>query len=378
MKKIDVEDLQHIATGAAILGAGGGGDPLVGKLMAEQAIRAHGPVTVIDADEVADDALIIPSAMMGAPSVMLEKLPSGEEPEAAFRALERYMGKTASAVVSIEAGGLNSCIPIYTAATLGLPLVDADGMGRAFPELPMVSFSLGGVSATPMVVCDERGNKVVLETATNAWSETISRTVTVAMGLSSMLAIYPMDGVRFKRLAVRGTISLAHRIGKTIADSSHATEDPTDAILKVTKGYRLFTGKITDVVRDLTTGFVRGTVSLEGIDADRGHACEVAFQNENLIASRDGEPVAMTPDLITVIDRETALPVTTESLRYGRRVHVIGMPCDPIWRTPEGIAQVGPRYFQYDLDYRPIEDLAAAAGSVAAPTSSGSHQGGER
>ena len=361
MTKIDVEDLRCIATGAAVLGAGGGGDPLVGRLMAEQAIRRHGPVTVISPDELGDDELVIPSAMMGAPSVLIEKLPGGQEPEASFRALERYLGRTARAVIPIEAGGLNSCIPIYTAATLGLPLIDGDGMGRAFPELPMVSFSLGGVSATPMVVCDERGNKVVLETLTNAWSETISRTVTVAMGLSSMLAIYPMNGSEVKRLAVRGTISLAHRIGSTIEHSNASEVDPTEAILAVSGGERLFTGKIVDVVRDLTTGFVRGSVTLEGIDQDRDHTCRVDFQNENLVATRDGRVVATTPDLITALDCETAQPITTENLRYGRRAHIIAMPCDPIWRSEEGLKLVGPRYFGYELDYRPLQNAAGGS-----------------
>ena len=39
-----------------------------------------------------DDALIIPSAMMGAPTVMLEKLPRGTEIVTAFRALEDFLG----------------------------------------------------------------------------------------------------------------------------------------------------------------------------------------------------------------------------------------------------------------------------------------------
>lgn len=358
MQTLTEKDLEYVAVGAAILGAGGGGDPEIGKLMAKQAIRRHGPVKLISAEEVADDDLVIPSAMMGAPAVMLEKLPNGAEPEFAFRALEKFLGRDAVAVIPIEAGGLNSCIPIYTAAVLGLPLVDGDGMGRAFPELPMVTFGIGGVPATPMVVCDEKGNKIVLETVDNAWSETLARNLTVAMGLASMLAIYPMNGDELKRFAVRGTISLARKIGEAILESRHAEKNPVDAILDVTRGYRLFEGKIIDVVRDLTTGFVRGTVTVEGIDGDKGSMCTVDFQNENLVATVDGRPRAITPDLITLIDRESGMPITTENLRYGRRAIVIGMPCDPFWRTDAGIAQVGPRYFGYDLDYRPVEELA--------------------
>ena len=46
MREIKVEDLRDLARGAAVLGTGGGGDPYVGRLLAQQAIRRHGPVTL--------------------------------------------------------------------------------------------------------------------------------------------------------------------------------------------------------------------------------------------------------------------------------------------------------------------------------------------
>jgi DUF917 family protein len=60
--------------------------------------------------------------------------------------------------------------------------------------------------------------------------------------------------------------------------------------------------------------------------------------------------------LIIVLNGETAEPVTTEEIRYGFRVSVLAAPCDPRWRSPEGLALVGPRYFGYDFDYVPVED----------------------
>ncbi len=358
MRYLKEEDIDRIAIGAAILGSGGGGDPYVGKLMAKRAIAANGPVRLVEADEVADDALVIPSAMMGAPAVMLEKLPNGGEPAMAFRALEKYLGRKADAVISIEAGGLNSCIPIYTAASLDLPLIDADGMGRAFPELPMVSFSVGGVPASPMVVCDEKGNKMVLETIDNAWAENLARTATVAMGLASMLGIYSMDGSTMKRLAIRGTMSLAAAIGERILAAAQSKTSPVDSVLELTKGFRLFEGKIVDITRDLASGFIRGKVRFDGLDSFKRRLFELEFQNENLIGRCDGTPVAMTPDLITVVDKEKGMPITTENLKYGQRTVVIGMPCNPFWRTEAALRQVGPRYFKYDIDYEPIERLA--------------------
>jgi hypothetical protein len=53
---------------------------------------------------------------------------------------------------------------------------------------------------------------------------------------------------------------------------------------------------------------------------------------------------------------ETGMPITTEYLRYGFRVVVIGMPSPQMWRTPEALKVIGPKYFGYDLDYVPIEE----------------------
>ena len=101
--------------------------------------------------------------------------------------------------------------------------MDGDGMGRAFPEIPMVSFSLEGVSASPMVCVDEKGNKALFNAIDNAWVETLSRTVTIAMGLLSYTGSYAIKGETLKRSAVRGTISLCIQIGKAIIDGLFKT-----------------------------------------------------------------------------------------------------------------------------------------------------------
>ena len=122
-----------------MLGTGGGGDPYIGKLMARESIRRYGPVDLYTLDELNDEDLIVPTAMMGAPTVMVEKVPNGDDIVNAFLSVGKYIGKPVRATMSIEAGGLNSVVPIYAAARLRLPMVDCDGMGRAFPELQMVT-----------------------------------------------------------------------------------------------------------------------------------------------------------------------------------------------------------------------------------------------
>lgn len=146
-KLITIDDLDDLAVGAAILGTGGGGDPYIGKLMARAAIEAHGPVRLLALDELADDLSIVACGAMGAPTILIEKIPSGEEMGRALDLYARYTGRTLDALIPFEAGGINSTIPIMAAAKLGLPVIDADGMGRAFPQLEMETFNVYGVPA---------------------------------------------------------------------------------------------------------------------------------------------------------------------------------------------------------------------------------------
>lgn len=353
LRTIHAEDLEDIAIGGAILGTGGGGDPYVGKLMAQEAIRKHGPVKLIDVEELPDDALVVPVCMMGAPTVMTEKLPQGDELMNAFRQLEKVLGRKIDAVLCGEAGGINSTTPFVVAAASGLPLVDGDGMGRAYPELQMETFTLHGVSATPMVLCDDKGNSLVLETVSNGWTERLARAATVEMGGSALLAFYPMSGEVAKKAVVRGTLSLCVNLGRTLRETRTAHADPVAAITKLLGASVIFNGRVTDVDRRTIGGFARGSARFDGLDKWKGHSFKLDFQNEFLMAERDGRIICTTPDLITLLEAETGAPVTADSLRYGLRLVALAFPCNPQWQTLAGIALVGPRYFGYDTDYRP-------------------------
>lgn len=359
MRTIGLDQIEDIALGASLLGAGGGGDPYIGKLMAMGAIREYGPVTLLDPDEIPDDALIVPMAMMGAPTVLAEKAANGRECRALYDVVSTYFGRKVYAFMPMEAGGFNSMFPIVCSATLGLPLVDVDGMGRAFPELQMVTFTIGGVSATPMALTDEKGNAVIFKTISNKWTEELARAVTMSCGGSVAVSLYPMDGKTVKAYGVKRIVTRSEELGKAIRTIKEGTgQSPEVRFLQFTGGMRLFRGKICDVLRETRGAFNFGTVVMDGIGDYKGKQAKVEFQNENLTATVDGRIVATVPDLICLVDSETFLPITTDALKYGKRVLVVGLPCFNLWRSPKGLALVGPRYFGCDTDYIPLEERA--------------------
>ena len=307
MRTIGIQEIEDIALGAALLGAGGGGDPYVGKLVAMGAVKECGPVTLLDPEEVPDDALLVPIAMMGAPTVLGEKGIGGGEYQTLYNMVSQFFGKKIYAFMPIEAGGVNSMLPIAACARLGLPLVDCDGMGRAFPELQMVTFTIGGMSATPMALTDEKGNSVIFETITNKWTEELARAVTMSCGGSVSVSLYPMTGAQMKAYSVKNIVTRSQKLGEAIRTVKNCADDvtPEEHFLQFSEGYKLFKGKIADVLRETRGAFNFGKVMLEGIGECKGHQAYVEFQNENLTATVDGEILATTPDLICLVDTET-------------------------------------------------------------------------
>jgi Uncharacterized conserved protein len=386
--QLTASDLPDLARGATLLGTGGGGDPYIGMMLVRR-VLGDGEITILDPDELDDDLFVIPTAQMGAPTVMIEKIPAGTEPTLALRTLEEHLGHTADATMPIECGGINSMIPLVVAAETGLPVVDADGMGRAFPELSMETFAVYGVHGSPLALAGERGERVVIDTGDDdRQMEWLARGVTIRLGGVGHIAEYAMTGADVKRTAVPRTISMALALGRAIREAREQHRSPFEAIEQTLKSTlychlrELFVGKVTDVERRTTEGFAKGRAVISALDAGAeiragagigadaavgggradgradGRTLEISFQNENLVARRDGEVVAIVPDLICVVDVETAEPITTEGLRYGQRVRVLGISTPEMMRTPDALKAFGPTAFGLSEAFVPVEARA--------------------
>src|SRR5215212_1642137 len=349
MWEVTEEMLEALAIGAGILGTGGGGNPYLGKIEALQQLKAGRVIRVVSLEELADDDYATTVGGMGSPTVSIERIGRGDECLQAMRALERHLERRFTHVMPGEIGGSNAMRPMIVAARAGLPIIDGDGMGRAFPELQMDAFAIYGVAPTPGALADPRGHEVVFSNISDPLTfERYARAVTIQMGGAAGYAFPPMTVDEVRRTAIPGTITLAVDIGRAVLSARASHANTVDAVLAVTGGQRLFQGKITDVERRLLGGFARGVVEIAGSGEESGRSLWIDFQNENLIArTDDGAILAVVPDLICLVDDDSAEPITTEILRYGLRVTVLGIPAPAMLKTPEAIAVVGPEAFGY-------------------------------
>lgn len=349
--QLDETNIEAYALGCALLSAGGGGDPAIGLVMARRAIAASGPIPVIDCAEVDPDLLVLPCGLIGSPTVAQERVWHGAEIVQLAGAAERLAHAPVGAVMCYEIAGVNGLLPVIWAITLGRPLLDADGMGRAFPEMQQQAMHVAGVPASPVILTDGRGNIIVVEAADNLEAERLTRSCAATFDGVCAGALYVMTARSASAAAIRGSVSKAIRIGTVVSSCDSGW---LAALADETAGQVLIAGKITEIDRRTDASFTRGHAVVEGCGLHAGRRLRLELQNEVLVAIEDGEVRATVPDIIALLELENGRPVETERLHYGQRIGVVAIPGPDVWRSDEGLQVVGPRAFGYDVDY--VED----------------------
>ncbi len=352
MKTLAFDDIDALATGAWILGTGGGGSPYHASLELRRLYESGKRVQLMDPEELSDDANVAVVSIQGAPLVIQERLVDSRLIARAVQVMEAHRGRRFEAVMAVEIGGMNGIQPLLAAAQLGIPAVDADAMGRAYPEAQMTSFAVGDLSPAPLTTVDPRGAEVVVARVPSwKWMERVSRKVCTEYGSIAATCKAPRTGAEVKRWAIWRTTSKAIALGHAVRKAGRDHADPIGAVLAAESGKALFSGKVVEVERRTTEGFLRGRTVIDGLDAYRDQRIEISFQNEWIVVWRDGAPLSTTPELICVLDSVSGEAIGSETIRYGQRATVIVLPAPALFLSPRGLQHVGPRAFGYDIDY---------------------------
>jgi DUF917 family protein len=353
-RELSIDDIESLAVGAWVLGTGGGGNPYLPLLNMRALYKDGHKVELMDAADLADDDWVGMAGGMGAPLVGQERLTDSHGLSRAVALMERHIGRPFAALMSVEIGGGNGVRPLMAAAVLKRPVVDSDPMGRAYPEAQMSSMAIGGVEPGALAAVDVRGlESIVHKVPDFRWSERIARKICIEYGSTATIC-KPRTGAQVKKHGIHGTTTKAIAIGRAVREAQRKHEDPVAAILAAEPGKLLYKGKVVDVARRTTDGYLRGVVRFEGMDDFRGSSLTINFQNEWIVALRDGEPIAMSPDLICVLDSVSGEAIGSETIRYGQRVTVIALPAPEIYLSPKGLEHVGPRAFGYEFDFKSV------------------------
>src|SRR3954468_19722794 len=90
------------------------------------------------------------------------------------------------------------------------------------------------------------------------------------MGSITSTCKAPRTGAEIKQWGIHFTVTKAIGIGRRVREATRRHENPFAATIDQAGGKRLFGGKIIDVARRATEGFLRGRCVVEGLDEDRG------------------------------------------------------------------------------------------------------------
>ncbi|MFP3951869.1 MAG: DUF917 domain-containing protein [Candidatus Bathyarchaeia archaeon] len=365
VRTLTKQDLTDFIYGAAIYGTGGGGS-LKGALKALDGALSEGlNFKLVKASEIPDDAIVAcPYGVGGGVKEELRKrfnsiprLSRKNLISMGVEALERELDREIYAFIPGELGAGNAFSALYMAALTGKLAVDGDTVGRSVPEVGHSTYNLCDVQITPFVIVSPFGDIMVVTRVLNdSRAEDIDRYMAIASGGGVTVIDHPVDGGSLKGSIVHETVSKSIEVGRVIRESRDRDERSLEPLLKTTGGYLLFEGVIESMEREGREGFIWGKTKLNGTGNFSGHSLEVWFKNENLISWFDGAPYVSCPDLITLIDPNTAEAFSNwgDNLE-GRRTAVIGIKAPDIWRTSRGLEILTPKYFGFDIEYTPIE-----------------------
>jgi DUF917 family protein len=373
-KILEKDELEYMLLGVGILGTGGGGDPeFFGKPLIEWDLKKGREYRVISPDKVRDDAFIVSGGYAGSVTAytsvgnMLQKWEKRFELMEALKITESLFNRRVDYVVPFELGGVNTPVMLSLAARVGILTIDGDGLGRAAPETQMSSFLGHGISLTPMTFVDKDGNVLIVKHSTNpTYPDEIMRLALELNGRIGANNHYPMNGKQLKESVIPNTITFSMKLGKAVADALSVKRDPIEAILEVTKGIKLFTGKVKELSGSDVKAHYLARAQLEGMGDFSGMTMEITFKNEAMIARINKRAVAIFPDLICMVDPKTGKGLMTANLKIGMNMTVIGIPAHE--RLRECLKNkvckdaFSPKRFGVtDVEYEPIEILVKRA-----------------
>lgn len=367
MRKLSKQNLEDIIMGCCYLGSGGGGSYEAGLKRIHDDLAAGLTFNMISVDEMKDDEYAATTYYVGSTAPYtpeqiqrFNKLPriKDEATTVAFRLLQKYTGKNFVAVIAGEIGAGNTPYAMSAAAHLGIAQLDADTAGRAVPEIDQSTIFAAGISLLPTAAATLFGDELLItKVATPSREEEFLRIAsTISMHIAAADSALPGKKLKEPNIVVQGSLTLCEKIGKAYRVAGESKKDPIEAVIDASKGYKVFTGQVSNHDWADKGGYLVGDVEMSGSGSYAGQKYKLAFKNENLISWRNSNVSVTSPDIITMVDNTTGRAVLNPDFKKRQDVTIIGIPAPAAWRTAAGLRVCGPAHFGYDASYIPIEE----------------------
>jgi hypothetical protein len=307
-------------------------------------LERNGPVPLRRVEAVDPETPCVSVCVLGSGSALADLPPAGDEFESAIRQIERLQGVRFGAVYPLAAATVSALVPVVAASQLGVPLLDADGMGRTYALIHHTAMHLAGISPTPLVAQGPTGESVLVEVLAGPRADRLLRANVDTLGGWAALAAYPTTAGVLRRAALPGTVSRIVNVGRLLLEPT----DPDLLISRlstITGCRRIGRGRIIELehlsrLSDVTVPAHPSSLVVEETGG-LGRQLRIELRSEIVAVFADGALIAAAPDLLCLVDVSRGALATLDSLEPGDLVDVLVTPADAIWYSPEGMEMVG-------------------------------------
>ncbi|MEH7342400.1 DUF917 domain-containing protein [Bacillus sp. JJ1532] len=351
-------DIPILSLGAKVLACGGGGDTKTIEALLKSIMREDDFISVKTISDLENEWVVV-AGTMGSPILFNEAIPSGQEGIQALKIYETITQKNVGALISGEIGGVNALVPLVIAIQTDLPVIDGDGMGRAFPELIMTTFHLSNIPLSPMVLHAHDSNRVIYDSESNSFNSELAKEFIQKNGGHAHFIGYGSKGREMKIAMIPGTLNLIFRLGTVLYEESHLSnkiQDITNVFENSIYGkpQMIICGVVSEVQRWFENETMVGKFIIEGRSSFSNRRIEIEFKNE-FISIKEDQYICTTPDLILVLNDENLFPYSVPEIQQGLSVFIFGVPSPNVLRTKDMLNVVGPESFGLSCTYKPFE-----------------------
>lgn len=334
--------LKKIISGANFLGTGGGGTIAEAMPILKEIKK---PVQLVSLNKLNKNDFLCTVFGVGAKQSCDSVIASKE----AFWEFQKVCNKSFSAIVPVEVGTISIATSMLISSNLKIPILDSDIVGmRSSPEVFLETITLANLKRTPCVVCDSKGNKLVIRKEKSPKEiEKQLRKFAVFCGGDAFVAGYPLKVSLLKNVLPDGSITLSKKIGNEILKLKDKKIN-LDTFCQTINWQLIDFGTIKRIKKDSLKGFVKGRYEIES----EKNIWTVIFKNENLVLLKNNKVILTCPDSISLLNLELFEGINNFENNKKKKVAILVKKAIPIWRTEKGKKLFSPK--NLGINYRQI------------------------
>ncbi len=331
---------------------------------------------LVSVEDFDDGDLIVALGIVNNGLSLADLRPVGDEFTAVISLIEDTLDEPVAGLMPLAAGSTNALIPLLAGMQAGLPVADADPMGRILPKVNQTVLTLAGLPAGPVAAAGPLGERAVVHVEDPGRTERLLRCLAGEFGGWTASASYPIRASVLARTGVTGSLSRLLRIGQILDSGTPVAQKhrelreaggvqqilrahvhnspwtaccehsaPTSAPATTTAPEATSAAAAAARLHAQPPRAIGTPASVVLIDEERQRLMQLEVCSEILMLIVEGAVRAAVPDIISLLRPEDASVAGLEDLWQGHVVDIVISRAAEAWYSAEGLRLAGPEAF---------------------------------